>query len=230
MEGSNSTEVAHDIARHQEHTATRTGQSDRLLSVAEAVLLAIVALTGAWSGFGAAKWSTESRVKLAESATTRSQANRAQQTALEFRNFDSSTFSAWYAAYSVGNQTAMDVAARRFRPEFKVAFDAWLATSPATNPNAPPGPTFMPEYVQPDLERAQQLDDQADQQFRDGESAGSTSDDYIRVVLFLASVLFIVGISTQFAGSGVRYGLVGLGVVLLAGSLVSLSQLPRPPG
>ena len=88
----------------------------------------------------------------------------------------------------------------------------------------------MPQYVQPGLAQAQQLDDQATQQFNQGTSASSTSDDYIRVTLFLASVLFIVGISTQFGGSGIRYALVGLGVVLLAGSLVSLSQLPRPPG
>ena len=122
------------------------------------------------------------------------------------------------------------IAERRFRPEFRVAFDAWRATSPETNPAAPPGPTYMPQYVQPGLAQAQQLDDQATQQFNQGTSASSTSDDYIRVTLFLASVLFIVGISTQFGGSGIRYALVGLGVVLLAGSLVSLSQLPRPPG
>ena len=34
-------------------------------------------------------------------------------------------------------------------PSFRVAFDAWRATNPETNPNAPRGPTFMPQYHQP---------------------------------------------------------------------------------
>ncbi len=33
----------------------------------------------------------------------------------------------------------MRVAEERFRPQFLVAFDAWLATHPFTNPNAPKG-------------------------------------------------------------------------------------------
>ena len=49
------------------------------------------------------------------------------------------------------------------------------------------------------------------------------------MTVFLASVLFIVGISTQFPLRGVRYGLVALGGVMLVLSLVQLTQLPGPP-
>ncbi|MGH2976437.1 MAG: hypothetical protein ACRDLL_16475, partial [Solirubrobacterales bacterium] len=58
---------------------------------------------------------------------------------------------------------------------------------------------------------------------------GETSDKYIRATVFLASVLFLVGISTQFPIRRVRYGLVGLGAVLLVFSVVQLTQLPGPP-
>ena len=47
--------------------------------------------------------------------------------------------------------------------------------------------------------------------------------------LFLASVLFLVGISTQFPLRGVRYALLGLGAALLVLSLVQLTQIPGPP-
>ena len=57
----------------------------------------------------------------------------------EVRDFDSSTFESWFAAYAVGNTTAMRLAEHRFRPDFKVAFDAWRATKPETNPGAPLG-------------------------------------------------------------------------------------------
>jgi hypothetical protein len=35
----------------------------------------------------------------------------------------------------------------RFRPEFRPAFEAWLTTAPFNNPNAPPGPLYMPQYA-----------------------------------------------------------------------------------
>ena len=34
----------------------------------------------------------------------------------------------------------------RLRPQFLVAFNAWIATNPLHNPKAPPGPTYMPQY------------------------------------------------------------------------------------
>ena len=229
MEGLSPDEVGREIAGHGKHSGAAKGR-DRWLSVAEAVLLAAVALVAAWSGYGAAKWSTESRVHLAESSASRAEANRAYVEDIQTKNLDYSAFNAWFSAYVAGNQTAMTLAERRFSPEFQGAFDAWRATSPETNPNAPKGPTYMPEYKQPELDQAGALDAQASQELNDGVSDGGTSDDYILTTLFLASVLFIVGISTQFSGSGVRYGLVGLGTLLLIVSIANLTQLSPPPG
>jgi hypothetical protein len=149
---------------------------------------------------------------------------------MELRNFDSSTFNAWFSAYTAGNEQAMRIAERRFRPQFRVAFDAWRATNPETNPDAPPGPTYMPQYRQPGLARAAALDEKADEEFAAGSEAGSNADDYVRTTVVLAVVLFLVGISTQFPLRGVRYGLIGLGGVLLVVSVALLSQLDRPPG
>jgi hypothetical protein len=223
-------EVGEEIAHHAGHSGREErDRHDRILSIAEAVLLSIVALLAAWSGYAAAKWSTESRVKLAEASTLRSEANRANLNAVDLRNFDSSTFEAWFSAFTVQNNQAMRIAERRFRPQFKVAFDAWRRTHPETNPNAPKGPTYMPQYKQPGLAKARRLDTQATTAFDDGSTAGTRSDDYVRTTVFLASVLFLVGISTQFRIRSVRYALVGLGAVLLIISLVELTQLPGPP-
>jgi hypothetical protein len=117
-------------------------RKERVLSIAEAALLSVVALLAAWSGYAAAKWSTESSVLLAEASSARTQANQADLEAMSLRNFDSSTFEAWFAAYIAGDEQAAALAERRFRPEFKVAFDAWRSQAPETNPNAAPGPTF----------------------------------------------------------------------------------------
>jgi hypothetical protein len=227
-EGLSTRDVGKEIGAHAKRVDH--DQRDRLLSIAEAGLLSIVALLAGWSGYAAAKWTTESRVLLEEGSTARTKASRANLEAMELRNFDSSTFNAWFAAYTVANEPAMAIAVRRFRPEFLVAFDAWRATRPETNPRAPRGPTYMPQYRQPGLARAAALEKQADDAFSAGASAGTTADDYIRATVFLAVVLFLVGISAHFPLRVARYGLVGLGAVLLVASLVQLALLPGPPG
>lgn len=229
-EGLSADEVGKEIAGHAKHgDHDAHSRRDRLLSITEAVLLSIVALMAAWSGYAAAKWSTESRVGLAEASTARTKANRANLEAIELRNFDSSTLEAWFAAYTAGNEQAMAIAERRFRPAFRVAFDAWRATKPETNPNAPRGPTYMPQYRQPGVAKSRALDQQADEDFAQGAADGETSDKYVRTTVFLASVLFLVGISTQFPVRGGRYALLALGAVLLVVSIVQLTQLPGPP-
>ena len=220
-------EVGKEIAEHAKHQAHE--RRERMLSIAEAVLLSLVALLAAWSGYAAAKWSTESRVSLAEASTVRAKANRANLVAMELRNFDSSTFEAWFAAYTAGNEQAMALAERRFRPQFHVAFDAWRATKPETNPRAPRGPTYMPQYRQPELRVGERLDGQAEEAFATGASAGKTADDYVRTTVFLAVVLFLVGISAHFPLRSARYGLIALATVLLVVSLVRLAQLPGLP-
>jgi hypothetical protein len=188
-----------------------------------------VALLAAWSGYAAAKWSTESRVELATASSLRIEASRADSDAGELRDFDSSTFESWFTAYTAGNKTAVRIAEHRFRPEFKVAFDAWRATKPATNPKAPRGPTYMPQYKRPGAAEGRILDARAKAAFLDGEKDGSRADKYVRLTVVLASILFLVGISTHFPSRGVRYGLVGLGIALLVLSLVQLAGLPLPP-
>lgn len=229
-EGLSPQEVGKEISEHAgKRPDDDRDRQFRRVSIIEAILLSIVALMAAWSGYAAAKWSTESRVDLAEASTKRSEANRADLQAMSLRNFDSTTFDAWFAAYTAGNQQAMAIAERRFRPGFRIAFDPWRATDPEHNPNAPKGPTYMPQYRQPGLKEANALDAQATKAFADGSDAGETSDDYVRVTVFLASVLFLVGISTQFAIRGVRYALVGVGGAMLLVSLIQLTQIASPP-
>jgi hypothetical protein len=233
-EGLSAIEVGQEVAEHAKH-AGHGGESEghagreRAVSIAEAVLLSLVTLMAAWSGYAAAKWSTESRVALAQGSAARTTASRANLNAVLLRNFDSGTFDAWFSAYTVDNRRAERLAIRRFRPEFLVAFNAWRATHPESNPHAPKGPTYMPQYRQPDIARARALDVRAERLSAAGDAAGQTADKYVRTTVFLASVLFIVGISTHFPIRGVRYALVGLGAAVLIISLIELTQLPGPP-
>jgi hypothetical protein len=88
----------------------------------------------------------------------------------------------------------------------------------------------MSVYRQPQLIVAYAHDAKADAFFAAGAEAGATSDKYVRITVYLATVLFLVGISGHFPVLAARYGLVGLGAVLVVFSLTQLAQLPRPPG
>jgi hypothetical protein len=122
------------------------------------------------------------------------------------------------------------IAERRFRPEFRVAFDAWMATDPLANPRAPPGPTYMPQYKLADQAKAEALDREAEEASAAGDHAGLVSDDYIRITVFLAAVLFLVGIGSTFKLHTIRYALITIGSLLLILATVLILQQPGLPG
>ena len=238
-EGLSPSEVGKEIAEHHKHAAEKEQEAngsaneakgqDRRLIIVEALLLAVVAVLAAWSGFAAAKWSTHASLQLAKASAARTEANRADFEGFALRNFDSSTFEAWFSAYVAGNKTAERVAEMRFRPNFLVAFDAWLKTDPFTNPRAPKGPTYMPQYVQPELAQANKLDARATSYYSLGEQAGTNADNYVRTTVFLATVLFLVGISGHFRVRAARIGLISVGGFILVFSVVLLILAPKPP-
>ena len=145
------------------------------------------------------------------------------------RNFDSSTSTVWFVAYVAGDEAKEAIAERRFSPNFHRAFDAWIATDPATNPHAPQGPTYMPEYRQPAVVEANILNATADHLYTSGSSDGNHSDDYVRLTVYLATVLFLVAISGHFKLRSIRVALIGVSGAVLVFALIQLAALPRRP-
>src|SRR5512132_363817 len=227
-EGLSPIEAGKQLHEHnkESHQPAGGNRHSRTVQIGEALLLSLVTIAAAWSGYAAAKWGTESRIELAQAATLRNLATRADLAALSIRNLDSSTFNAWFTAYTLDDPQDEALAARRFRPEFKVAFDAWLATDPFRNPGAPPGPTYMPQYKLADQTKAEALDRAAEAKSNAGTQAGLVGDNYIRITVFLAAVLFLVGIGSTFKLHTIRYSLITVGAVLLILATVLLLRQP----
>ncbi|HXO09318.1 MAG TPA: hypothetical protein VN880_14855 [Solirubrobacteraceae bacterium] len=236
-EGLSASEVGKEIAHHkQEAEAEVAGgppreheSRHRLISITEAIVLSIVALLAAWSGYSAAKWGTESSLSLAKASALRNTANLDTVQATQIRTLDSVSFNAALGAYETGNAKLFRLTLNRLRPGYKPAVMAWLALHPLKNPNAPPDPSYMPQYKIPDEAKAAALTVQATEEFNHGQSAASTADNYVRLTVLLAAVLFLVGISSHFPVLGGRYGLLGLAGALLIFSVVQLLGLPGPP-
>ncbi len=222
-------EAAHQRAEEESGRGESGGRHSRIVQICEAVLLALVTVTAAWAGYSAAKWGTASRVDIARASTLGNLATRDDLTANTLRNFDASTFNAWFIAFTLNSPQKEAIAVRRFRPEFLVAFNAWMETDPLHNPHAPPGPTYMPQYQLPAQTQANALDNEAAAKFQAGNSAATTGDNYVRITVFLAAVLFLVGIGSSFKLPGVRYALVAFGSVLLIISIVLILRQPGLP-
>ena len=102
----------------------------------------------AWSGYAAAKWSTESSLLLARAGPDRAETNTASLDAVNALNFDATTFNDWFTAYVGGNRSAMAIAEARFTPNLDAAFRAWMATGPGANPAARRGrPTYLSAVI-----------------------------------------------------------------------------------
>ena len=63
----------------------------------------------------------------------------------------------------------------------------------------------------------------------EGAESAETADRYVRITVFLASVLFLVGISGHFQLRTARYGLITTAVVILFVSVALLVTSPWPP-
>lgn len=134
----------------------------------------------------------------------------------------------WFVGWVAGDQAKTTAAANRFAPNFHSAFDARMATDPLSHPDAPPGPTSLPQYKQLDATPSAVLDTKADQLDAAGSDDGIHSDDYVRVTVSLATVHFLLTISGHFRIRNVRIGLIVVSIVALVFSVSQLLSLPIP--
>lgn len=203
----------------------RTFRGGLLIEIAEGLLLAIVAVLTAWSGYQAALLNTQSAISYGTAQALRSQSQSASTLAGQQMLYDATTFSTWLVAAQAGNQALTRFIEARFRPEFKVAFDAWIATDPLHNPAAPPGPSAMPQYRNANLEKASTLDREAAAAFDRGNQQRDRADEYVRATVLLAGVLFLTALSQRFDIQLVRVAMLGLAVAVFGFSLYTLATL-----
>jgi len=112
-----------------------------------------------------------------------------------------------------------------FRDELR-AFEAWLALDPFNNPNAPPGPLFMPQYKLSLDEQANQLDIQAEKTFKQGQAANQQSDDYVLNAVFFATVLFLTAIAQRFEWKTLRALILAIALGMLLFGVYHLITYP----
>jgi len=227
------TEIArtlHERAIDQDDESEPSGRwHEKAIEIVEAVLLAVVAIATAWSGYQSARWDGENARAYAVSARERAEANQAWTLGGQQRLFDSSNFSAWLQARTEGKTTLAALYSRRFSPEYATAFTAWIRAGGLTNPNAPPGPSFMPQYHNHAWERAARLERRATATFTAGTEARHDGEDFVRTTVVFATVLFLVAVGQRFRMPAARRGLIVVSFGLLGFALYLVFTTPLAP-
>src|SRR5262249_43915484 len=128
---------------------------------------------------------------------------------------------------SAGDSKLANIYVRRFTPDYRAAFAAWLKTSPFTNPAAPPGPGYMPQYRNPNLEAADRYNAAASATFDQGTAARDNAERYVRDTVLFASVLFVIAVAQRFTVRSVRVTTTVVALGLAAYTTFAVLTLPR---
>src|SRR5919198_482961 len=219
-------EVAHKLSE-REKPAREKRRWEEILEILEVVMLALAAIATAWGGYQAAKGDGEQSVLYSDASVDRLQASTAASQGTVRMAADAAIFNAWLQARTANDAQLQAVLVRRFSPEYRTAFAAWLETEPFTNPAAPPGPGYMPQYHNPRAEQAERLNEEAAAGEEAGTKARHTAEEYVRAAVLFALVLFLVAVGQRFRVPGVRVAVLVMAFGLLTYALVDMVTLPR---
>jgi len=222
--GGSNIEFAHHLSEPRERAGSFSTEA---VEIAEALVLAIVAVATAWSGYQAARWTGFQAERYGEASRLRVEAEGAQTAANQQRLYLAATVAEWLKAEAQGEYKLANIFERRVVPEFRPAFEAWKKTDPIKNPNAPAGPQLMPEYRNSEADAAAKLNADATNVFEEGNQARRRSDEYVRTTVTLATILLLIAVSQRFKIYRVRVGVLLFATLLLCIPLYTLLRLPR---
>ena len=192
--------------------------TDRVALVAT-ILLAFATVATAWSGYQASRWSGEATKATMRGTAARLESTRASNLANSQAQIDVAVFTQWVDAYAKGETQLREFYFKRFRPEFKPAVVAWLATRPVKNPKAPLTPFAMPQYRSASRDEAARLESQADDWAAIGRRNIQRSTNYVLGVVLFAAALFFAGMSTKLPSRGLRIAMLTIGIVVFGVTL-----------
>lgn len=199
---------------------------DRWIEIISSVLLAVAVIATAWSGYQATRWGGVQATAFAQAGAARTESTRASTTAGQLVTIDVTLFVEWAAALSEDNDVLADFLEERMREEFKPALDAWLATDPIGNPDAPPAPFAMPEYQLADEQAAEDLLAEAEEKSEEAREANQRGDNYVLTTVLFAAVLFFAGVGTKFRSRFVKVLTLFAGTALFVTGAILLATYP----
>jgi hypothetical protein len=204
---------AHETRRH-------------LVELLATILLAVAAVATAWSTYQSTQWRGQQAADNSKASAARIESSEASTRAGQLTQIDIATFIQWVDAYVAGNTELADFCRQRFCDEFQPAFEAWIATNPRTNPNAPTSPFEMPQYRVAQADEAKRLNAMANVRSDAAGTANERSDKYMLAVVLFATSLFFAAMSAKLHSVRHQQILLGLGGLIFLGAATFVATSP----
>ncbi|MEJ2548020.1 MAG: hypothetical protein P8125_09410 [Gemmatimonadota bacterium] len=201
-------------------------RTERRFETWSAILMSLATVATAWCAYQSAEWGGEQSFMLGESNRAGREATLQESLAAQRRSLDAALFMEWIGAIATDDQPLEQFYLQRFRPGMRVAVDAWLATDPRNNPEAPPHPFVLPEYriEQDSIATAERR--RSEESWALARQYDTHGDRYVLLTVVFASVLFFAGISEKFEHDRIRVGVLLMGTLLFAGAFGVMLSYP----
>jgi hypothetical protein len=188
--------------------------------------MSLATVATAWCAYQSAEWGGEQSFMLGESNRAGREATLQESLAAQRRSLEAALFMEWIGAIATDDQPLEQFYLQRFRPGMRVAVDAWLATDPRNNPEAPPHPFVLPEYriEQDSIATAERR--RSEESWALARQYDTHGDRYVLLTVVFASVLFFAGISEKFEHDRIRVGVLLMGTLLFAGAFGVMLSYP----
>lgn len=192
-----------------------------------ALLMALATLSTAWCSFESAAWTRKANRLMNEFNALERKAGLLTIQGMQQATIHTAMFTEVLAAKQQGNEQLANFYVKRFPPDLRKAYDAWLAQKPFENPNADPHP-FVPNLyeIRGSREAADASAKAANSQ-REAGNAGSTSGQYLANTVLFATVLFFASAAGKFEQRRVRIVAFAFAVAVFLFAVARTVMLPR---
>ena len=190
------------------------------------LLMAVATIATAWCAYQSTVWSGIQEFAMHDAQELSREVSTLRTLGLQRSIIDLSLFQSFLDARLTGNDSLARFYSDRFPPRLKVPFEAWLSTSPFTNPNAPSHVFAMKQYVVAEKVRADSLHKVAMQTMTEAQESNAHSEHYILLTVIFASVLFFGGITSNIHSIGTKAILVWVSTALLVASCIWMLTFP----
>src|SRR5713226_6250631 len=203
------------------------------MDLAYATILGLAVVVSAWCGYQHELWSSALTFELKQANTAHREFTTAELKERQSMVIDILAFNGYLDAVSRHDQKLVDYYKNSFRPEMKIAFDAWLKTNPLNNTGERAVTPFdMPEYsLALDSDKVQGFLQLADEKSQNADKMSSIASNYVFFTSIYASVSFLEGIGRVFASRKMQVLFLVMGAVVFSGTtIVMFATMPIYPG
>jgi hypothetical protein len=205
-------------------------------------IIAIAAILTAWTAFQHAKWSGVQASEFLQASSAGTAATQATTVASLDRTVDVGIFLQWLQSvrddmdagladpakgpYVADPNTLSGFIALRFRPEFKPAFDAWIASRPLLSSDRPSTPFELPQYSpQSDTDLGRWTQEAAIHAAL-AQEAIEHGEQYVLLTTLFAVALVLAGIGSKLRNAAASMAMLGIATLIIIGAAAALLTYP----